>query len=65
MSVIEVQTWEGQRAVTPEFALALYLKALKRYAEAATKQQFRRVTIMIPGQYRKIQHTALKLASWT
>uniref|UniRef100_A0AC35ET24 Uncharacterized protein n=1 Tax=Panagrolaimus sp. PS1159 TaxID=55785 RepID=A0AC35ET24_9BILA len=62
LSVIEVQTWEGQRAVTPEFALALYLKALKRYAEAATKQQFRRVAIMIPGQYRKIQHTALKVA---
>uniref|UniRef100_A0A914YNI9 Uncharacterized protein n=1 Tax=Panagrolaimus superbus TaxID=310955 RepID=A0A914YNI9_9BILA len=60
--VYEIETWEGRRAVTPEFALGLYLKALKRLAETISKQPQTRVTIFIPAYYKTAHNNALKEA---
>src|SRR5688572_20149569 len=60
--VYEVETWEGLRALTPEFALGLYFKALKKLAESASKKPQTRVTVYIPSYYKTVHNNALKEA---
>lgn len=60
--VYEVETWKGRRALTPEFVLGLYLRALKRLAESVSNQPQTSVTIFIPPYYKSVHNTALKEA---
>uniref|UniRef100_A0AC34FZ97 Uncharacterized protein n=1 Tax=Panagrolaimus sp. ES5 TaxID=591445 RepID=A0AC34FZ97_9BILA len=60
--VYEVETWQDRRLITPEFALGLYLKALRRLAETASKHSQTRVAIFVPAYFQTQQNNALKEA---
>jgi hypothetical protein len=60
--VYEVETYEGRRALTPELALGLYFKALKKLAESISNRPQTRVTLYIPAYYKTIHNNALKEA---
>uniref|UniRef100_A0AC34F8G1 Uncharacterized protein n=1 Tax=Panagrolaimus sp. ES5 TaxID=591445 RepID=A0AC34F8G1_9BILA len=60
--VYEVETWQGRRAITPEFAFGIFLKALRRLAEKVSKQPQPHVAIFVPAFYEMAHKDSLKVA---